>query len=172
MTIHYTDPFATPEPDRAPVRRLRGRLVAPVTLWTARGRGAPAGLTVSSMLVADGDPGRVLGLVDTESEFWEVVSGSGRFAICPLVAGERAVADRFAGLAPAPGGWFSQDEWVETEFGPVLAGDRTWAGCMLDAHRGYGWGMLIEATISYVSMGSDAATPLAHHRGRYRSLDK
>ncbi len=30
--IHHTDPFAAPAEDRSPVRRLRGRLAAPVTL--------------------------------------------------------------------------------------------------------------------------------------------
>src|ERR671913_178577 len=50
--IHSSDPFATPEQDKSPVRRLRGRLAAGVTLWTTTG---PAGLTVSSMMVADGD---------------------------------------------------------------------------------------------------------------------
>ena len=79
--IHSSDPFATPEQDRSPVRRLRGRLAATVTLWTAPG---PAGLTVSSMLVADGDPGRVLGLVDEESDFWDAVSVARRFAVTPL----------------------------------------------------------------------------------------
>ena len=58
MTIHSTDPFATPEEQRSPLRRLRGRLAAPVTLWTADGPAGPAGLTVSSMLVAEGEPGR------------------------------------------------------------------------------------------------------------------
>ena len=42
--IHSSDPFATPEQDKSPVRRLRGRLAAAVTLWTTPG---PAGLTVS-----------------------------------------------------------------------------------------------------------------------------
>lgn len=172
MTIHYTDPFATPEPDRSPVRRLRGRLAAPVTLWTAHGTSGPAGLTVSSMLVADGEPGRVVGLVDPDSDLWAAMTGSGRFAICPLVAGERAVADRFAGLAPAPGGWFTQDEWRETGFGPVLAGDRTWAGCMLDGSRGYGWAMLIEGSIAQLSVSSGDTVPLAYYRGRYRALDQ
>ena len=69
--IHSDDPFATPEPEQSPVRRLRGRLARAVTLWTAPG---PAGLTVSSMLVADGEPGRVLGLIDEESDFWDGAS--------------------------------------------------------------------------------------------------
>src|SRR5688500_2047994 len=53
VTVHYTDPFATPEEERSPVRRFRRRLPSAVTLWTGPG---PAGLTVSSTLVADGDP--------------------------------------------------------------------------------------------------------------------
>src|SRR5690348_17299034 len=101
MTIHITDPFATPEEGRSPVRRLRGRLPAPVTLWTAPG---PAGLTVSSTLVADGTPGRVLGLVDEESELWAAVEAAGVFAVVPLAPRHRQLADRFAGLMPAPGG--------------------------------------------------------------------
>jgi 3-hydroxy-9,10-secoandrosta-1,3,5(10)-triene-9,17-dione monooxygenase reductase component len=42
--IHSTDPFAVPDNEKSQVRRLRGRLAATVTLWTAPG---PAGLTVS-----------------------------------------------------------------------------------------------------------------------------
>jgi flavin reductase (DIM6/NTAB) family NADH-FMN oxidoreductase RutF len=169
MTIHGTDPFATPEPDRSPVRRLRGRLVAPVTLWTAPG---PAGLTVSSMLVADGEPGRVLGLVDDESELWEAISAAGRFAVCPLGTGQRQLADRFAGLAPAPGGWFAQDRWVQTGYGPVPAGDGvTWAGCRLAGSRRCGWAMLVEGTIAELTIGPAAgADPLSYYRGRYREL--
>lgn len=168
MAIHFTDPFATPEPDRSPVRRLRGRLPAPVSLWTAPG---PAGLTVSSMLVAEGDPGRVLGLLDEESELYPALAAAGRFAVCLLAAGEQAVADRFAGLAPAPGGWFAQDEWRETGYGPVLAGDRTWAGCVLAGTRRCGWAMLVEGEIVELAVSADAGSALAHHRGRYQRLD-
>ena len=169
VTIHYTDPFATPEPERAPLRRLRGRLAAPVALWTAPG---PAGLTVSSTLVADGEPGRVLGLVDEESELWEALTAAGRFVVCPLRQGEHYLADRFAGLAPAPGGWFAQDEWRETPYGPVLAGDRTWAGCELVETRPCGWGRLVEGVVVEVTIASGEAdeAPLLHSRGRYRRL--
>src|SRR5687768_15838516 len=97
--IHHSDPFATAEQDKSAVRRLRGRLAAPVTLWTTPG---PAGLTVSSMLVADGDPGRVLGLVDEESEFWDAAERAGRFAVTPLGPEDQQLSERFAGLMPAP----------------------------------------------------------------------
>src|SRR5262249_30255481 len=67
VTISPSDPFATPDHLRSPVRRLRGRLPAAVTLWTAPG---PAGLAVSSTLVVDGEPGRLLGVLDEESDLW------------------------------------------------------------------------------------------------------
>lgn len=168
MTIHHTDPFATPEGDRSVVRRLRGRLVAPVTLWTAPG---PAGLTVSSVLVADGDPGRVLGLVDDESDLWAAVATTGWFAVCPLHAGQQRLADRFAGLEPAPGGLFVQEPWRETGYGPVPGDAGTWAGCRLDDARRYGWALLVEATIEEIVVAGEDdpadASPLAHYRGRY-----
>jgi flavin reductase (DIM6/NTAB) family NADH-FMN oxidoreductase RutF len=167
--IHSSDPFATPEQDKSAVRRLRGRLAAPVTLWTAPG---PAGLTVSSMLVADGSPGRVLGLVDEESEFWDAVSVAGRFAVAPLGPGDQQLADRFAGLMPAPGGLFAGPGWTETEYGPVPAGADTWAGCRLDGQRPYGWGLLIEATIESIRLDETGGVPLLHFRGRYRGLDR
>lgn len=174
MSIHATNPFATPEPDRSPVRRLRGRLTAPVTLWTAPGAHGPAGLTISSVLVADGDPGRVLGLIDDESELWETLSHAGRFTVTPLAEGEQQLADRFAGLAPAPGGLFAQpaDAWRDTGYGPVPGGDRTWAGCTLAEARPCGWGMLVEGVLDEIALaGSEADTgagPLSYYRGRYR----
>lgn len=148
------------------MRRLRGRMAAAVTLWTTPG---PAGLTVSSALVADGDPGRMLGLVDDESDFWDAVSRSRRFAVTPLTAADQQLADRFAGLMPAPGGLFATGGWTETEYGPVPAHADTWAGCSLVAERPVGWALLIEAVIDVVRAGP-AGTPLIHYRGRYRGL--
>ena len=161
--IHATDPFATPEGARSPIRRFRGRLASPVTLWTAPG---PAGLTVSSTIVVDGDPGRLLGVVDDESELWEAASRAGRFAVAPLGPGQRQLADRFAGLMPAPGGVFTGYEWTDTPFGPVPAGAGAWAGCRLDTARAFGWGLLVEATIEHVEITGDLP-PLIHYRGRY-----
>jgi 3-hydroxy-9,10-secoandrosta-1,3,5(10)-triene-9,17-dione monooxygenase reductase component len=163
--IHATDPFATPEHERSPVRRFRGRLASAVTLWTAPG---PAGLTVSSALVADGEPGRLLGLVDDESVLWEAAEAAGRFAVTPLGAGDQQLADRFAGLMPAPGGPFAAGRWTETPYGPVPAGAVAWAGCRLDAARPYGWALLVEATIERVELVG-AVPPLIHYRGRYHA---
>ncbi|MFI5495538.1 flavin reductase family protein [Actinoplanes sp. NPDC051859] len=168
--IHSTDPFATPEQEKSPIRRLRGRLAAPVTLWTAPG---PAGLTVSSMLVADGAPGRVLGLVDEESDFYDAALTAGRFAVSALGPADQQLADKFAGLMPAPGGLFAGGDWTETAYGPVPRSAPTWAGCLIDTKRAYGWAMLIEATIETAEFaGAGEPDPLLHFRGRYRRLDR
>lgn len=164
--IHGTDPFATPNEVRSPVRQLRGRLAATVALWTAPG---PAGLTVSSTLVVDGEPGRLIGLVDDESDLWAAASAAGRFAVAPLGPAHRQLADRFAGLLPSPGGLFRGYEWRSTPYGPVPADVPTWAGCRVDGAREFGWGLLVEATIENIEVG-EAATPLIHFRGRYREL--
>jgi 3-hydroxy-9,10-secoandrosta-1,3,5(10)-triene-9,17-dione monooxygenase reductase component len=164
--IHSSDPFATPEQDKSAVRRFRGRLAAAVTLWTTPG---PSGLTVSSMMVADGDPGRLLGLIDEESDFWAAVSQTRRFAVTTLDAQDQQLADRFAGLMPSPGGLLATGEWTETEYGPVPRDTATWAGCRLDGDRPMGWSLLLEATIVAAHPGTDGR-PLLHHRGRYHSL--
>jgi len=169
VTIHASDPFATPEEDRSPVRRFRGRLPSAVTLWTARdGDGRPAGLTVSSTVVVDGDPGRVIGVLDEESALWEAARATGVFTVAPVPAAERQLADAFAGLMPAPGGPFAGHHWQETEFGPVLEGVPAWAGCRVDAARPLGWGLLVEATVAHVEVGAgDAGPSLIYFRGRY-----
>jgi flavin reductase (DIM6/NTAB) family NADH-FMN oxidoreductase RutF len=166
--IHSTDPFAAPEDDRSPVRRFRGRLASAVTLWTAPGPAGPAGLTVSSTVLAAGDPPRLLGLLDEESELWAAVEAAGRFAVAPLGAAHRQLADRFAGLMPAPGGPFAGLEWTQTPYGPVPVDAGTWAGCRLDAARPYGYALLVEATVEQVEIGAEQ-TPLLHYRGRYRT---
>jgi 3-hydroxy-9,10-secoandrosta-1,3,5(10)-triene-9,17-dione monooxygenase reductase component len=171
VTIHSSDPFATPEGERSPSRRLRGRLPAPVTLWTAYDQDhRPAGLTVSSTVVVDGDPARVLGVLDEESALWDALRQTNRFALEPLHGDDRQLADKFAGLLPAPGGVFAAYHWRDTDFGPVLRNQNTWAGCRVETARAIGWGLLVEATIDHIDIGPDDDEPLIHYRGRYVTL--
>lgn len=167
MNIHASDPFPQ---DRSALRRLRGRMPAAVTLWSGYGSDRrPAGLTVSSMVVADGSPGSVLGLLDDESDLYAAVLASGRFAVTVLHAGDAQLADRFAGLLPAAGGLFAQEEWERTEFGPVPSGRHSWLGCTLTATKTVGYAMLLEATVDRVELNGDEPS-LVRHRGRYVRL--
>ena len=169
MTIHSEHPSLPPEGERNPVRRLRGRLTAPVTLWTAYDPDRPVGLTVSSVLVADGEPGRVVGLIDPDSDVYEAVLAAGVFAVSVLTGRHRAVADAFAGVAPAPGGAFRLAQWERTTWGPVLAEPpAAWAGCRLEGEpHELGWAQLVTAVIERVELSDDEADSLAYRRGRY-----
>jgi 3-hydroxy-9,10-secoandrosta-1,3,5(10)-triene-9,17-dione monooxygenase reductase component len=170
VTIHAGDPFATPEGDRSPVRRLRGRLPAAVTLWTTGVVGVTgAALTVSSTLIVDGDPAGVLGVIDEESDLWTALRQTSLLAVTLLTSTDRQLADQAAGLFPAAGGLFRDDEaWRATGYGPIPRTAETWLGARLVDARPVGWGLLVQATIERVELGNSA--PLVHYRGSYHTL--
>lgn len=181
MTIHSEHPFADAAGDRSPLRRFRGRMVSPVSVWTALGEGHRAGWTVSSFLVADGEPGEVVGVVDEDSDLGEVLAQPHagpelipRVVVNLLTWEQRQLADAFAGQAPAPGGVFRLGTWTESEWGPVLLGSAGWIGARLTAEPpGHaGWGLLVRATVEHVQLPDPAPEQgaLVHARGRYRTL--
>jgi flavin reductase (DIM6/NTAB) family NADH-FMN oxidoreductase RutF len=170
MTIHDTHPFLEPEPDRDPVRRLRGRLGGTVTLWTAGSGRARTGLTVSSMMLAHGDPAHALALVDPESELAAAVEGSGTAVVQLLEWSHRDLAEAFAGMMPAPGGAFRMASWQETEWGPRLDGASAWAGVRLhEPPQSVGWSLLLDGLVEHVQIEQESE-PLLHRRGRYHRL--
>ncbi|HET7399065.1 MAG TPA: flavin reductase [Intrasporangium sp.] len=183
MTISSEHPFATPEGERNPVRRLRGRVGATVSLWTAGAGPQRVGLTVSSYLVADGDPARVLALVHPDADLLEGLDETGSAVLQLLEWRHRDLAEAFAGLFPAPGGPFRMAQWEQTDWGPRLVGAGAWAGVRLDrpgtgpradaggsaraVGRPVGWSVLVEGVIEHVVIGQEEA-PLVHRRGRYQ----
>ena len=166
MTIHSSHPFLDPEGDRDPVRRLRGRLGGTVSLWTAGGPDERAGLTVSSWLVAGGEPGRVLALLDPDADLTDVLLATGRGVLQLLTWDDRGLADAFAGTAPAPGGPWRMADWVDAGHGSRLAHAATWATLEVESDVEVGWSRLVTCLIDEVVVGDDSA-PLVHRRGRY-----
>jgi flavin reductase (DIM6/NTAB) family NADH-FMN oxidoreductase RutF len=167
MTIHGEHPFLEPEPDRDPVRRLRGRLGGAVTLWTTGVGDERAGLTVSSVLVAGGSPARVLGLVDPESDLAEAVARTGTAVVGLLQWVHRDLADAFAGVAPAPGGPFRLGGWTQAAWGPVLDGVSGWVGVRFRTPpREVGWSLLLDGEVEHAEVAAHDV-PLEHRRGRY-----
>jgi len=166
VTIHDTHPFLGPESERDPLRRFRGRLGGAVSLWTTGAGPDRAGLTVSSLMVAGGEPARVLALVDPDSGLADALPTTGRAVVHLLQWGHRALADAFAGTAPAPGGPFAQATWEETSWGPRLADAGTWAGVVVESANEVGWSLLVTASVEHVEIG-DEDDALVHRRGRY-----
>jgi flavin reductase (DIM6/NTAB) family NADH-FMN oxidoreductase RutF len=167
VTIHSSHPFADPDPD--PVRRLRGRVGGAVTLWTAGDGPDRAGLTVTSLMLANGDPPRVLALVDPDSDLHDALSSTGTAVLQLLTWSHRQLAEAFAGTAPAPGGLFAHAAFEQTDWGPRLADVTTWAGVRLEGTAEVGWSALVTCVLEHVEVGVDA-DPLAHRRGRYLRL--
>ena len=164
MTIHSEHPFLDPDPD--PVRRLRGRLGGAVSLWTAGDDAGRAGLTVSSLMVAHGEPARLLALVDPDSDLADVVDRTGRGVVQLLAWHHRGLAEAFAGTAPAPGGPFRTGEFEETAWGPHLRDAATWAGVAVESTTEVGWSVLLTCVVEEVHVGEDPE-PLVHRRGRF-----
>ncbi len=164
MTIHSEHPFLDPSAD--PVRRLRGRIGGTVTLWTS-GSESRAGLTVSSVMVAGGEPGRLLALLDPDSDLREVLGETGRGVVQLLEWEHRDLAEAFAGQLPAPGGAFRMGEWEQTDHGPRLVSATSWASVELESAETVGWSDLVVTRIVGVVLGEERE-PLVHRRGRYR----
>ncbi len=168
VTIHTDHPFATPEPDKDPVRRLRGRMPSPVTVVaTGTGRGR-VGLTVSAITVVDGPERRLVAYVDPDSDLGLELGVGARATVSLLHDGDEFLAEVFAGLAPAPGGMFTVGDWIDSDAGPRLA-DHSWCAVTVEAASVLGWSMQVVATIDEVAVVD--RTALAHARGRFHALD-
>ena len=171
VAIHSEHPFLTPEPDRDPVRRARGRLNAPVTIWTTGEGRDRAGLTVSSMLIAEGDPAQVVGLVNPESALGEVIEQTRTLVVNVLGAESRQASEVFADQTPSPGGKFRTGSWTDSPWGPVLDGVPAWVGARLvdGPLLRAGWAYLIRARIEKVHLSAlpEGSTALGYLRGHY-----
>lgn len=170
MTIHSEHPFVPPEGERDPLRRFRGRLAQAITVCTTGSGRERTGLTVSSLLVADGDPAHVLALVDEDSAFAEALGPGTPFVVNVLGWDDRGLADPFAGTGPAPGGPFTTGEWRDSPYGPVLVSATAWVGArVVEEPRQVGWPLLVDGVVEHIEIAADAR-PLVHLRGRYHAL--
>lgn len=167
MTIHTDHPFVPADGDKDAFRRLRGRLPGPATVVaTGTGR-SRAGLTVSSLLLVDGPAPAVTLFVDPDSDLGESLEVGASAAVSVLQAGDDWLAEVFAGQAPAPGGMFTVGTWLDSPWGPRLQ-DRSWCGFTVGEVREVGWSVQVTGAVTQI--GIEAATGVAHARGRFHDL--
>ena len=167
--VHDENPFVTPKDQRDPARRFRGRLAAPVTIVTAGAGEHRTGLTVSSLVVAEGDPSRVYFLLGSTTDLFYGLEETGKFIVHVLEAQDQAIADVFAGLRPSPGGRFAGLEVEQSEWGPVLTTVGTRAYCTFEGGDEETFFMVAEGRIDKLEL-SDLTEPLVYFRGKYRKL--
>ena len=168
--IHHEHPFQTPADQREPARRLRGRLASPVTIWTAYGPDGPVGLTVSSIVVAEGKPSALMGLISPTTDLWDAIGDSKRFVVHILDDSRRELAERFAGLRPSPGGIFHGLVVQRGDHGPVLTDLKERAHCTLFDTIDAGYQRLVRGLIQEIEV-AELVSPLVYFRGGFRSLD-
>jgi flavin reductase (DIM6/NTAB) family NADH-FMN oxidoreductase RutF len=164
--IHDEHPFRTPEDLRDPVRQFRGRLAAPVTIVTSGAAGSRTGLTVSSLVVAEGEPSHVHFLAGTATDLWYEIEATGTFIVHILEGDHRDLSDRFAGIRPSPGGPFAGLEVADTDFGPEIQMLQSRACCRYTGHRDDAMHALIHGRIEAVAL-HDLREPLQYFRGDY-----
>jgi 3-hydroxy-9,10-secoandrosta-1,3,5(10)-triene-9,17-dione monooxygenase reductase component len=168
--IHYENPFVTPAELREPARQLRGRFARGVTVWTAGGSESRTALTMSSVLIDEGEPPVVLGLINDTTDLYETVTSTRRFVMHLLRAEHHILSDRFAGHRPAPGGMFSDLEVEDTEWGPVISLFEERAFCRLVDEIDTGFHKLLHAHIDKIEP-AELDDPLIYFRGKYRKLE-
>ncbi len=165
MTIHNEHPFLPPPEARDRARQLRGRLAGPVTIVTA----GDDGMTASAVLVLEGSPPRLLVGINEIADFHDAVKATQKFVVHIALQEHRPLSDRFAEIAPSPGGLFAGLEVTQTAWGPLISGFSNWAGCRLENTYQMGWQVLVVGEIEHLEVG-EIDDPLLYFRGRYRSL--
>lgn len=169
--IHDDHPFQDPPNERDPVRQFRGRLVAPVTVVTAGPEDSRAGLTVSSLMVAEGDPASVVAIIGPTTDLWDQIDSTEAFVVHILDNGQRENGDVFAGIRPRPGGPFAGLDVSQSSWGPVLDVLPNRLFCRLIASRALPFHQLIEGRVEKAEVG-DLQDPATYFRGSYRRLDQ
>jgi flavin reductase (DIM6/NTAB) family NADH-FMN oxidoreductase RutF len=135
-------------------------------VWTAGDAGSSwAGLTVSSVLLVQGDPGGLIGLIGPDSDMAEAIEQHGTFVVHLLGdrPEHRRLAQHFAGALPADPALLQVEA---SSHGPRLTIVPDQLACRASACRAAGWSQLVEAEVVDVRLGP-AARPLVWYRGDF-----
>jgi flavin reductase (DIM6/NTAB) family NADH-FMN oxidoreductase RutF len=121
------------------------------------------------MMVAEGSPSIIVGLMNVTTDLYEAINETRAFVVHLLGERDRIIADRFAGLRPSPGGLFVGIEIEDGDWGPVMSAFPNRVYCRyLDATQA-GYQELVTGEIERIEL-DDLVDPLIYFRGRYRAL--
>jgi 3-hydroxy-9,10-secoandrosta-1,3,5(10)-triene-9,17-dione monooxygenase reductase component len=145
-------------------RTLMGTVAMPVVIVTGQDEGGePLGFTVSSFSSVSLSPPLVSFCVQIASVTWSRMAPQEGFAINMLGAGQRALADRFAG----PGDRFRGVAHARTRDGlPILSDTLASVVCRIEDGMRAGDHDIIIGRVLRACQGP-VGTPLAHHAGTY-----
>ena len=163
--IHDEHPFSAPLDLRDPTRQLRGRLASGITVFTSGGPDSRTGLTVSSLLIAEGEPSRIVALVGEATDLWFAIEQSGSWIVHVLESSDQQLSDRFAGLRPSPGGLFAGLDIEDTPWGPSISTLGTRAYCRLERSVETGFHRLVTGVIDEVDLDDSDPLGEAINRG-------
>ena len=123
----------------------------------------------ADVLVAEGEPSRLVALVGEATDLWFAIEQSGSFVLHVLGVGDRQISDRFAGIRPSPGGLFVGLDVEDGPWGPTIRTLGTRAHCRLERSVETGFHQLVTGLIDQIDL-EVLDQPLVYYRGRYRML--
>jgi 3-hydroxy-9,10-secoandrosta-1,3,5(10)-triene-9,17-dione monooxygenase reductase component len=144
-------------------------MVLPVTVWLAppAGGDSPVGLTVSSVVLSEGEPAMLAGLVTPLSDLADVIGRPPAYFVVHILGGaHRRLAQHFAGELPAPTEMLAVRA---SDHGPLLeaVGDRLL--CRAVSAKPFGWSLLVEAEVEEIQV-REAGHGLAWYHGAFHTV--
>src|SRR5215210_1045317 len=112
-----------------------GQAATPVSVVTTEGPAGRFGITVSAVSSVSADPPLLLACINRKSPAVAAIAENGRFAVSLLSAGDRGVAETFAGRPRAGAPYdFANHEWRLGSNGlPTVAGAAACFECETEA---------------------------------------
>jgi flavin reductase (DIM6/NTAB) family NADH-FMN oxidoreductase RutF len=160
--------MAAAEAIKSEFRDAMRRTASGVTVVTTDGPGGRGGLTVSTLCSLSLEPCSVIACVNLQSATLAAIRENGVFAASILADHQAAVAEAFAGGAPAEQR-FGFGDWHPVLTGsPVLEGALASFDCRLVDTHDFGSHCIIIGEV-HATMHSDAQ-PLIHAQRRYHRL--
>ncbi len=163
-------PPTRPPADPARFRALMGRWATGVSVVTARGGGADAGLTVNAFLSVALDPPTVLVSLQRDADTLPVLARAGHFGVSLLAADQRALSERFARTLPATEKFAGVALHRGPAGSPLLNGHLGALECRVVDQRPVHDHVLVLGEVVHVEPGRDAP-PLVFFRSGYAEAE-